>query len=235
MIRVLLVDDQALVRDGFQAILEAQPDLEVVGQAEDGVDAVERARAERPDIVLMDIRMPRRDGVEATRRLCADPAWSGRIIVLTTYDADEYVWDALNAGASGFLLKTTTAAGLVHAVRTVADGTELLAPDVTRRLVRQFLARPRPGSVSPAVAALTALTDRETEVLRLIAGGHSNRDIANRLFLAESTVKTHVNRLFAKLGVRDRVQAVVLAYEQGVVRPGEPSNAPPDEPRRLDD
>ena len=221
MIRVLLVDDQALVRDGFQAILEAQPDLQVVGQAEDGVDAVERARAERPDIVLMDIRMPRRDGVEATRQLCADPAWGGRIIVLTTYGADEYVWDALNAGASGFLLKTTTAAGLVHAVRTVADGTELLAPDVTRRLVRQFLTRPRPGSVSPTVAALT---DRETEVLRLIAGGLSNRDIADRLFLAESTVKTHVNRLFAKLGVRDRVQAVVFAYEQGVVRPG----APPD-------
>jgi DNA-binding NarL/FixJ family response regulator len=165
----------------------------------------------------MDIRMPRLDGIEATRRLCADPVWPGRIIVLTTYDADENVWDALQAGASGFMLKTTTAEELVHAVRTVAAGQELLAPEVTSRLVREFVSRPRPGTQP---RPLPDLTGREAEVLRLVATGRSNADIAAELFLAESTVKTHINRLFAKLGVRDRVQAVVLAYESGFVVPG---------------
>jgi len=218
MIRVLIVDDQALVRAGFHAILEAQPDLEVVGEADDGVGAIEQARALRPSIVLMDIRMPRLDGIEATRRLCADPDWPGRVVVLTTYDADENVWDALHAGASGFVLKTTTAGELVHAVRTVAAGKELLAPEVTRRLVHEFVSRPRPGAQPQPLAELT---DREAEVLRLVAAGRSNAYIALEMFVAESTVKTHINRLFAKLGVRDRVQAVVLAYESGFVVPGQ--------------
>ena len=217
MIRVLIVDDQALVRAGFRAILEGQPDLDVVGEADDGVGAVERGRALRPDVVLMDLRMPRLDGIEATRRLCADADWPGRVVALTTYDADENVWDALQAGASGFVLKTSTAEQLAHAVRTVAAGQELLAPEVTRRLVREFISRPRPGARSRPLAELT---DREAEVLRLVAAGRSNADIAAELFLAESTVKSHINRLFAKLGVRDRVQAVVLAYESGFVVPG---------------
>lgn len=217
MIRVLIVDDQALVRAGFRAILEGQPDLDVVGEADDGVGAVERGRALRPDVVLMDLRMPRLDGIEATRRLCADADWPGRVVALTTYDADENVWDALQAGASGFVLKTSTAEQLAHAVRTVAAGQELLAPEVTRRLVREFISRPRPGA---RPRPLAELTDREAEVLRLVAAGRSNADIAAELFLAESTVKSHINRLFAKLGVRDRVQAVVLAYESGFVVPG---------------
>ena len=217
MIEVLIVDDQALVRAGFRAILEAQTDLDVVGEADDGVGAMERARALNPDVVLMDIRMPRLDGIEATRRLCSDSAWGGRIIVLTTYDADANVWDALRAGASGFMLKTTTAEGLVNAVRTVAAGQELLAPEVTRRLIREFVSHPRPGAPP---RPLGELTEREAEVLRLVAAGRSNADIAGEMFLAESTVKTHINRLFAKLGVRDRVQAVVLAYESGFVTPG---------------
>jgi DNA-binding NarL/FixJ family response regulator len=217
MIEVLIVDDQALVRAGFRAILETQPDLDVVGEADDGVGAMERARALNPDVVLMDIRMPRLDGIEATRRLCSDSDWGGRIIVLTTYDADVNVWDALHAGASGFMLKTTTAEGLVHAVRTVAAGQELLAPEVTRRLIRDFVSHPRPGSEP---RRLRGLTEREADVLRLVAAGRSNTDIAAEMYLAESTVKTHINRLFAKLGVRDRVQAVVLAYESGFVTPG---------------
>ena len=217
MIRVLVVDDQGLVRAGFRSILEAQPDLQVVGEADDGAGAIDRARALSPDIVLMDIRMPKLDGIEATRRLCADPGWTGRVIVLTTFDGDENVWDALSAGASGFVLKTTSAEELVQAVRTVAAGRELLAPEVTRRLVREFVSRPRPGA---RPRPLADLTKREAEVLRLVAAGRSNADIALEMFLAESTVKTHINRLFAKLGVRDRVQAVVLAYESGFVAPG---------------
>ena len=217
MIRVLVVDDQALVRDGFRAILESQPDCEVVGAAEDGIDAVEQTLRSAPDVVLMDIRMPRLDGVEATRRICSDPRWSGRVIVLTTYGEDENVWDALHAGASGFLLKTTTASDLVHAVRAVAAGTELLAPEVTRRLVRQFMAKLRPGAAAPGIAELS---ERERQVLEHLARGLSNTDIARTMFLSEATVKTHINRLFAKLGVRDRVQAVIFAYESGFVAPG---------------
>lgn len=217
MTRILIADDQALVRDGFRAILEGQSDCEVVGLAGDGVVAVELARRLRPDIVLMDIRMPRLDGVEATRRICADPQWPGRVIVLTTYDADENVWDAFHAGASGFLLKTTTAAELARAVRTVAAGTELVAPEVTRRLVRQFTARPRPGGVAPELAELS---DREREVFGHLARGLSNADIARLMFVSEATVKSHVNRVFAKLGVRDRVQAVIYAYESGFLTPG---------------
>lgn len=217
MIRVLVVDDQSLVREGFQAILESQPDCEVVGAAEDGVVAVEQTLRLAPDVVLMDIRMPRLDGVEATRRVCADQRWTGRVIVLTTYGADENVWDAFHAGASGFLLKTTTASDLVHAVRSVAAGTELLAPEVTRRLVRQFMEKPRPGDTAPELAELT---EREREVFEHLAGGLSNADIAATMFVSEATVKTHINRLFAKLGVRDRVQAVIFAYESGFVSPG---------------
>lgn len=217
MIRVLVVDDQALVREGFQAILESQPDCEVVGTAEDGVGAIEQTRQLSPDVVLMDIRMPRLDGVEATRRICSDQRWTGRVIVLTTYGADENVWDALHAGASGFLLKTTTAGDLVHAVRSVAAGTELLAPEVTGRLVRQFMAKPRPGATAPGLAELS---ERERQVFEHLAGGLSNADIARAMFVSEATVKTHINRLFAKLGVRDRVQAVIFAYESGFVSPG---------------
>lgn len=161
--------------------------------------------------------MPRLDGVEATRRLCSDPRWSGRVIVLTTYGDDENVWDAFHAGASGFLLKTTTARDLVHAVRSVAAGTELLAPEVTRRLVRQFMAKPRPGHATPELAQLT---DRERDVFEHLAAGLSNADIARAMFVSEATVKTHINRLFTKLGVRDRVQAVIFAYESGFVAPG---------------
>lgn len=218
MIRVLVVDDQALVREGFQAILEAQADCEVVGAAKDGVDAVKQTLLSDPDVVLMDIRMPRLDGVEATRRVCSDPRWTGRVIVLTTYGADENVWDAFHAGASGFLLKTTTAGDLIHAVRSVAAGTELLAPEVTRRLVRQFMAKPRPGQTVPA---LTQLSERERQVFEQLAGGLSNADIARTLFVSEATVKTHINRLFAKLGVRDRVQAVIFAHESGFVSAGQ--------------
>jgi DNA-binding NarL/FixJ family response regulator len=217
MIRVLVVDDQALVREGFQAILASQPDCEVVGAADDGVSAVEQARQLAPDVVLMDIRMPRLDGVEATRRICSDQRWTGRVIVLTTYGADENVWDAFHAGASGFLLKTTTAGDLVHAVRSVAAGTELLAPEVTKRLVSEFMAKPRPGETPPALAELS---ERERQVFEHLAGGLSNADIARAMFVSEATVKTHINRLFAKLGVRDRVQAVIFAYESGFVSAG---------------
>lgn len=217
MIRVLVVDDQALVRDGFRAILESQPDCEVVGAAEDGIDAVEQTLRLAPDVVLMDIRMPRLDGVEAARRICSDKRWTGRVIVLTTYGDDENVWDAFHAGASGFLLKTTTAGDLVQGVRSVAAGTELLAPEVTRRLVRQFMSKPRPGEAAPGIAELS---ERERQVLGHLARGRSNADIARAMFLSEATVKTHINRLFAKLEVRDRVQAVIFAYESGFVSPG---------------
>ena len=219
MIRVLIVDDQTIVRAGFAALLAAQPDIDVVGECGDGQEAVRLAEAHRPDVVLMDIRMPKMDGIDATRRILADPAnGATRVLVLTTFDVDEYVYEALSAGASGFLLKDSTADDLVAAVRVVARGDALLAPQVTGRLIREF-ARQRPDRLKPD-PALSTLTARETEVLQLIAGGLSNAEIAARLVVSEHTVKTHVARVFTKLGLRDRAQAVVLAYESGLVTPG---------------
>jgi len=215
--RCLIADDQAMVREGFAAVLAAQPGLLVVGQAADGADAVHQAQRLRPDIVLMDVRMPVMDGLQATRRILTAPA-RPKVLMLTTFDLDEYVYAALRAGASGFLLKDATAAELVHAVRVVAAGEALLAPSVTRRLIADFARQPRPG---PAVQpALGALTPRETEVLRLIAHGLSNTEISDTLVIAEQTTKTHVGRILAKLDLRDRAQAVVLAYETGLVTPG---------------
>ena len=218
MIRVLIADDQALVRDGFGMILDAQPDMEVVGQASDGREAVEMARALTPDVVLMDIRMPEVDGVEATRRLVADPT-SPRILMLTTFDQNEYVYDAMKAGASGFLLKDVRRDELVNAVRAVAAGDALLASSLTRRFIEDFVRRPPPGA-APA-GALADLTDREAEVVRLVARGLSNAEIAERMVVSEATVKTHVARVLSKLGLRDRTQVVVMAYETGFVRPGD--------------
>jgi DNA-binding NarL/FixJ family response regulator len=215
---ILLADDQALVRGGFKLILDAHDDLEVVGEADDGSTAIESARSLRPDIVLMDVRMPVVDGIEATRTIVAEHL-ARHVLVLTTFDEDRIVWEAMAAGASGFLLKTAPPAQLVDAVRTVAAGEALLAPTVTRRLIEEFVRRPPPGEVAPG--RLNGLTEREREVLALIAGGLSNGEIAERLFLSGATVKTHVNRILGKLDLRDRVQAVVLAYETGLVRPGD--------------
>ena len=217
MIGVLIVDDQALIRAGFRMILEAQEDIRVVGEAEDGEEALRVVRALEPDVVLMDVRMPRLDGLEATRRLVAARAPT-QVLVLTTFDGDETVYEALRAGAAGFLLKSAPPAKLVDAVRTVAAGEALLAPTITRRLIEEFVRRPPPGTRTPE--GLESLTDRELEVLELVARGLSNGEIAAALVVSEATVKTHVNRLFGKLGVRDRVQAVVLAYECGLVLPG---------------
>lgn len=214
-IRVLIADDQALVRVGFRKILESEPDLEVVGEAADGGEAIERARLLRPDIVLMDIQMPRIDGLQATRRLASDGI--ARVLILTTFDINEYVYEALRAGASGFLLKDTEADQLITAIRVVAQGDALLAPSITRRLIEQFARRPPPSSRPDA---LTELTARELEILQLLARGLSNAEIAHELTLGEATVKTHVARVLHKLGLRDRVQAVVAAYETGLVQPG---------------
>jgi DNA-binding NarL/FixJ family response regulator len=215
-IRVLLCDDQALVRGGFRMILEARPDLEVVGEAEDGLQAVELAGQTEPDVILMDVRMPNIDGVEATRRI-VERGSGARVIVLTTYDLDEYVYDAIRSGASAFLLKDVQPTQLVDAIRIVAAGDALLAPSVTRRLLDKFaLSLP---SRQPAPAPLSTLTEREVEVLRLLASGLSNAELSERLFVSEATVKTHVSSLLRKLEVRDRVQAVILAYEAGLVRP----------------
>ncbi len=214
-IRVAVVDDQEVVRSGFAALLQTQPDFEVIGVAGDGAAAVELCRERRPDVVLMDVRMPRVDGIEATRRIVLDVREGTRVLVLTTFDLDEYVYDALAAGASGFLLKDATAEALFDAVRVVAAGDALLSPRVTRRLITEF-ARLRPGPPAPP-DALRELTSRETEVLRLVAGGLSNTEIAERLVVSEETVKTHVSHVFAKLGVRDRAQAVVVAYESRLV------------------
>jgi DNA-binding NarL/FixJ family response regulator len=216
-IRVLLVDDQELLRSGFRMILEAAGDIQVVGEAADGGEGAEAARRTRPDVVLMDVRMGDVDGIEATRRIVAADA--GRVVVLTTFDLDEYVYAALRAGASGFLLKDTRPADLVAAVRVVAAGDALLAPRITRRLLERFGTDLAPAPRDDA--ALRALTEREREVLRLLAAGRSNLEIAEALVLTEATVKTHVSNVLRKLGVRDRVQAVVWAYEHGVVRPGE--------------
>lgn len=213
--RVLVVDDQALVRGGFAMILEAEPDITVVGEAVDGVDAVRAVAEHTPDVVLMDVRMPRMDGIEATRRITA--AARARVLVLTTFDLDEYVYDAVLAGASGFLLKDVRPRDLAHAVRTVAAGDNLVAPTVTRRLLAEFVRRPPAGRRPDR---LSALTERELEVLGLMARGWSNAEAAAHLVLSETTVKTHVTRILGKLGVRDRVQAVVVAYETGLVVPG---------------
>jgi len=221
VIRVLLVDDQALVRAGFRSLLEDEADLQVVGEAGDGARAVELARSARPDVVLMDIRMPVMDGLEATRRIAADELLGGvRVLVLTTFELDEYVFEALAAGASGFLLKNTDPVELLRAVRVVADGEALLAPSVTRRLIAEFAARPRPGGTP---VELTALTDREREVMALAAGGLSNEEIAERLVVSPATARTHVSRAMVKLGARDRAQLVVFAYESGLVAPGRPA------------
>jgi DNA-binding NarL/FixJ family response regulator len=216
---VLIVDDQALVRAGFRMILEAEEDIEVVGEASDGREAVEEARRLRPDVVLMDVRMPDVDGIEATRRLLSDPA-DTKVVMLTTFDMDEYVYDALRAGASGFLLKDVPPEQLVAGIRAVASGEALLAPSVTRRVIEEFVRRP-PASVRTLPPKLGELTARELEVLKLIARGLSNAEIATELFVSETTVKTHVARVLMKLDLRDRVQGVVLAYESGLIEPGE--------------
>ena len=218
--RCLIADDQAMVREGFAAVLTAQAGLQVVGQAADGADAVRQARHLNPDVVLMDVRMPVMDGLQATREILGAAKGSAlpRVLMLTTFDLDDYVYAALRAGASGFLLKDATAADLVTAVRVVAAGEALLAPSVTRRLIADFARQPRPDQPPPP--ALDALTQRETEVLRLIARGLSNAEISDALVIAEQTTQTHVGRILAKLGLRDRAQAVVLAYESGLVTPG---------------
>ncbi|MFE7302871.1 response regulator [Streptomyces sp. NPDC057579] len=218
MIRVLLADDQLLVRAGFKALLDAQPDIEVVGEAADGQEALTAVRAHRPDVVLMDIRMPLVDGLAATRRITDDPALRDvRVVMLTTFELDEYVFEAIRSGASGFLVKDTEPDELLRAVRAAVAGDALLSPGVTRRLIAEFAAR----SKEPApAAALTALTDREREVMALVGIGLSNEEIARRLVVSPLTAKTHVSRTMVKLGARDRAQLVVLAYESGLVRPG---------------
>jgi DNA-binding NarL/FixJ family response regulator len=218
VLRVVVVDDHQVVRTGFAELLRTQPDFTVAGTASDGAEAVRICRELRPDVVLMDVRMPIMDGIDATRQLVGSEPDGPRIIILTTFDLDEYVYDALRAGASGFLLKDVTAERLFDAVRVVAAGEALLAPTVTRRLISEF-ALLRPTPVAPSSAALAALTSRETEVLRLVAEGLSNPEIAARLVVADETVKTHVSRMLSKLGLRDRTQAVVTAYESGLVVP----------------
>jgi DNA-binding NarL/FixJ family response regulator len=218
MIRVLLADDQALVRSGFRSLLEARDDLEVVGEAASGEEAVAQARALRPDVVLMDIRMPGLDGLEATRQIAADSRLAAvRVVILTTFGLDEYLFDALRYGASGFLVKDTEPADLVTAVRVVAAGDALISPGMTRRLVEEFAARAKP---SHTARELEVLTDREKEVLILVAGGLTNDEIGRRLYMSPATARTHVSRALTKLGARDRTQLVVLAYETGLVRPG---------------
>jgi len=222
-IRVAIVDDQALMRDGFSMILDAQPDIEVVGDAENGRVGVELCLRTRPDVVLMDVRMPVLDGIEATRLIVSSEC-DTKVLVLTTFDLDEYVYAALRAGASGYLLKDTPAKELVAAVRVIAQGDALLSPSVTRRLIEEFAMQPEPEVVAAALP--DDLTEREREALELLAHGLSNREIAARMYIGEATAKTHVSRLLTKLGVRDRVQAVVLAFESGLVRPGEAAKRP---------
>ena len=219
MIRVAICDDQALVRDGLRVQLGLTSDIHIVGEASDGEQAVAVARRERPDVMLMDVRMPVLDGIEATRRIAADPATAGvRVLILTTFDLDENVYAALSAGASGFLIKDATPEQIVYAVRVIADGESLLAPSVTSRLVREFARRPTAGR--PRGDLLASLTEREVEVLVLVAQGLSNAELADRLVVSHATAKTHVSRILTKLGLRDRAQLVVAAYEAGLVVPG---------------
>ena len=220
MIRILIADDQTLIRAGFRALLDAEPDMEVVAECGTGDDAVRLAAREKPDVVLMDIRMPQGDGLEATRRILADPALPGtRVIILTTFELDEYIAEAVRAGAAGFLVKDTEPEELLRAVRVVHDGDALLSPSVTRRIMAQLALQPRAAG-KPPDAGLDRITDREREVLRLVGEGLNNAEIAGRLFITPLTAKTHVSRIMAKLQVRDRAQLVVLAYESGLVRPG---------------
>jgi DNA-binding NarL/FixJ family response regulator len=226
VIRVLLADDQALIRAGFRVLLEADPELIVVGEAVDGRQAVGLARRERADVVLMDIRMPEMDGLEATRRIAADDDLAGvKVIILTTFETDEYVFQAIRAGASGFLVKDTEPADLLQAIRIVERGDALLSPSVTRRLITDLAARPA-GPAPAAGKLLAALTDREREVLALVATGLSNEEIATRLYLSPLTAKTHVSRIMTKLSARDRAQLVVLGYETGLVTPGQQVQLP---------
>lgn len=224
MIRVLIVDDEPLVRSGVRMILESEHDIEIVGEAADGNEALKQAHALTPDIIMLDIRMPGLDGIETTRRLLERKA-APRILILTTFDLDEYVYEAMKAGASGFLLKNVPPAKLVDAVRTVADGDALLAPAITRRMIERFVQRAPVGAGRPA--QLAELTERELDVLRLIARGLSNAEIGKALFLSEATVKSHVNRILSKLDLRDRTQATVLAYETGLIEPGDAARAEP--------
>ncbi|HEX8343203.1 MAG TPA: response regulator transcription factor [Actinoplanes sp.] len=223
MIRVLIVDDQALVRAGFEILVDSADDLVVVGTAADGAEAVERAAATAPDVVLMDIRMPVMDGLQATERILGAPGASGvRVLMLTTFDLDEYVFGALKAGASGFLLKDTPPADLLAGIRVVAGGDSLLSPSITRHLIEEFVRRPEAGGRT-APPALTALTAREAEVLTLVARGLSNAEIAERLYVSPATAKTHVARLLMKLDARDRAQLIIIAYESGLVTPQTPA------------
>jgi DNA-binding NarL/FixJ family response regulator len=218
VIRVLLADDQALVRAGFRALLAAEPDIEIVGEAGDGADAVRLAKSTRPDLILMDIRMPHVDGLEATRQIASDTTLTDtRVVILTTFDLDEYVFEALRVGASGFLLKDTEPVDLIRGVRAVAAGDALLSPKVTRRLIAEFAGR---AKTPAAPRQLDQLTDREREVMALVGAGLSNEEIATQLFVSPATAKTHVSRAMVKLGARDRAQLVVFAYEAGLVRPG---------------
>jgi DNA-binding NarL/FixJ family response regulator len=221
VIRVAVVDDQALVRSGFSVLLRSDPGIDVVGEAADGREAVELAQRAKPDVILMDIRMPGMDGLEATRLITADDRTAGtQVLILTTFDLDEYVFEALRAGASGFLLKDTLPEELLAAVRIVAEGEALLAPRITRRLIEEFVDRPAATPIEPN-PGLGLLTDREREVLTAVARGLSNAEVAETLFMSHATAKTHVSRLLTKLGARDRAQLVVIAYESGVVAPGE--------------
>jgi DNA-binding NarL/FixJ family response regulator len=217
-VRVVLVDDQALIRTGFKMILESEDDIEVVGEASDGEQAISMTRSVRPDVVLMDVQMPTMDGLEATGRIVRDANIPSRIVILTTFERDDYVFEALRAGASGFLLKNAPSEELVHAVRVVAAGDALLAPSVTRKVIEGFIRRPAHRSNE---VELRRLTERETEILKLLATGKSNSELAAHLFVGEGTIKTHVSSVLTKLGIRDRMQAVIFAYESGLIEPGQ--------------